>query len=101
MPTGELVVFSFDRWLREGPHRQQHLAALSAFYPHLARTALVAARLRLDRASTAATTLQMIGSPSPVLFYSVRLLSSNISFDLLPCLVLPSAFGRVVIADPR
>ena len=30
MPTGELVVFSFDRWRREGPHREQHLATLNA-----------------------------------------------------------------------
>jgi DNA-binding CsgD family transcriptional regulator len=101
MPTGELVVFSFDRWTREGPHRQQHLAALNALYPHLARTALVAARLRLDRASTAAMTLQMIGLPAAVLTNSGRLLSSNASFDQLASLFLPSAFGRVVIADPR
>jgi DNA-binding CsgD family transcriptional regulator len=101
MPTGELVVFSFDRWTREGPHRQQHLAALNALYPHLARTALVAARLRLDRASTAAMTLQMIGLPAAVLTNSGRLLSSNTSFDRLTSLVLPSAFGLVVIADPR
>jgi DNA-binding CsgD family transcriptional regulator len=101
MPTGELVVFSFDRWMRAGPHRQQHLAALNALYPHLAQTALVAARPRLDRASTAATTLQMIGLPAAVLTNSGRLLSSNISVDRLPRLVLPSAFGRIVIADPR
>jgi DNA-binding CsgD family transcriptional regulator len=101
MPTGELVVFSFDRWTREGPHRQQHLAALNALYPHLARTALVAARLRLDRASTAATTLQMIGLPAAVLTSSGRLLSSNASFDRLTSVFLPSAFGRVAIADAR
>jgi DNA-binding CsgD family transcriptional regulator len=101
MPTGELVVFSFDRWQREGPHRKQHMATLNSLYPHLARTALVAARLRLDRASTATTTLQMIGLPAAVLTNSGRLLSSNDSFDRLTSLFLPSAFGRVVIADPR
>jgi DNA-binding CsgD family transcriptional regulator len=101
MPTGELVVFSFDRWTREGPHSTQHLATLNALYPHLARTALVAARLRLDRASTAATTLQMIGLPAAVLTRSGRLLSSNASFDRLTSLVSPGAFGRVLIADSR
>ena len=101
MPTGEMVVFSFDRWAREGPHRNQHLAALNALYPHLARTALVAARLRLDRASTAATTLQRIGLPAAVLTSSGRLLSSNASFDRLTSLILPGASGRIVIADLR
>lgn len=101
MPTGELVVFSFDRWTREGPHGKQHLATLNALYPHLARTALVAARLRLDRASTATTTLQMIGLPAAVLMGSGRLISSNTLFDRLTNVISPSAFGRIAIADPR
>jgi DNA-binding CsgD family transcriptional regulator len=101
MPTGELAVFSFDRWARNGPHRKQDLAVLNTLYPHLARTALVAARLRLDRATTTTTTLQMIGLPAAALTHSGRLLSSNSLFDGLNNVALPSAFGRVVIADPR
>jgi hypothetical protein len=83
MPTGELVVFSFDRWRREGPHRKQHLATLNALYPHLARTALVAARLGLERAGAATTALQMIGLPAAVLTGSGRVLSSNSAFGPL------------------
>jgi DNA-binding CsgD family transcriptional regulator len=101
MPTGELVVFSFDRWTRDGPHRQQHFAALNALYPHLARTALVAARLRLERATTATATLQMVGLPAAALTESGRLLSSNSMFDGLTGVILPGAFGHIVIADPR
>ena len=52
MPTGELVVFSFDRWRREGPHRKQHLATLNALYPHLADRPH-SARLGLERAGAA------------------------------------------------
>ena len=101
MPTGELVVFSFDRWRREGPHRKQHLATLNALYPHLARTALIAARLGLERAGAATTALQMIGLPAAVLTGSGRVLSSNSAFDRLTGLFLPSAFGRLAIADSR
>jgi DNA-binding CsgD family transcriptional regulator len=101
MPTGELVVFSFDRWKHEGPHRRQHLAALNALYPHLARTALIAARLRLERAAAATRALQTIGLPAAVLTSSGRVLSSNSAFDGRKGLLLASAFGRLTIADPR
>jgi DNA-binding CsgD family transcriptional regulator len=101
LPTGELVVFSFDRWEREGPHRKQHLATLNAFYPHLARTALIAARLGLERAEAATSALQTIGLPAAALTRSGRVLSANNAFDRLPDLFLPRAFGRLAIADPR
>ena len=101
MPTGELVVFSFDRWKREGRHRKHHLATLNALYPHLARTALVAARLGLERASAATTALQMIGLPAAVLASSGSVLSSNSAFDRLTGLFLPGALGRLTIADAR
>jgi DNA-binding NarL/FixJ family response regulator len=96
-----LAVFSFDRWARDGPHRKQDLAVLNTLYPHLARTALVAARLRLDRATTTTTTLQMIGLPAAALTHSGRLLSSNSLFDGLTSVLQPSAFGCIVIADRR
>ena len=83
MPTGEMVVFSFDRWQREGPHGEEDLAALNAFYPHLARSALIASRLGLERAVTATSTLQMIGVPATVLTGSGRVLASNSFFDQL------------------
>jgi len=101
MPTGELVVFSFDRWRREGPHRKTHLAALNALYPHLARTALVAARLGLERAGAATAALQMIGLPAAVLTSSGRVLSSNSAFDRLTDLFLATACGRLTIAEAR
>ena len=43
----------------------------------------------------------MIGLPAAVLASTGRLLSSNSLFDRLNGVLLPSAFGRVVIVDPR
>ena len=100
MPTGEFVVFSFDRWRREGKHRDEDLAALNALYPHLARSALVASRLGLERAASATATLQRIGLPAAVLRSSGRAVSTNAEFDRLDRLFLPSAFGGVALADP-
>jgi hypothetical protein len=101
MPTGEMVVFSFDRWQREGPHGEEDLAALNAFYPHLARSALIASRLGLERAVTATSTLQMNGVPATVLTGSGRVLASNSFFDQLTDVFLPRAFDRLAVADPR
>ena len=70
-------------------------ATLNTLYPHLARTALVAARFGLDRASTAATTLQMIGLPAAVLTSSGRLLSSNCFASNSPALSRPALSGEL------
>lgn len=99
MPTGEMVVYSFDKWDRDGPHETKDLAALNAFYPHLARAGLMAARLGLERAAATAATLQMIGLPAAVLAGSGRVLSTNALFEGLPNLFMPVAFGRLAIAN--
>lgn len=99
LPTGESVVFSFDRRQSDGPHSAQDFETLNGLYPHLARTALIASRLGLERATTAATTLQVIGLPAAVLTKSGRVLSSNQLFDKMTNLFLPAAFGRLTVAD--
>jgi DNA-binding CsgD family transcriptional regulator len=99
MPTGELVVYSFDKWLRDGPHEQRDINALNRFLPHLARAGLMAARLGLERAVATTTALQVIGLPAAVLTGSGRVLSTNALFDDLASVFLPVAFGRVAIAN--
>jgi hypothetical protein len=37
MPTGEMVVYSFDKWSRDGSHDKKDIEALNTFYAHLAR----------------------------------------------------------------
>lgn len=99
MPTGEMVVYSFDKWGRDGVHDRREIATLNAFYPHLARAGLMAARLGLERAAATTATLQMIGLPAAVLTRSGRVLSTNGLFDGLTSLFMPVAFGRLAIAN--
>lgn len=99
MPTGELVVYSFDKWQRDGAHDKNDIAALNAFYPHLARAGLMAARLGLERAAATTTTLQMLGLPAAVLTRAGRVLSTNALFDGLTSLFMPVAFDRLAIAN--
>jgi DNA-binding CsgD family transcriptional regulator len=98
MPTGEMVVYSFDKWGREGQHDTRDITTLNAFYPHLARAGLMAARLGLERAAAMTSTLQMIGLPAAVLTRTGRVLSTNLLFEGLTSLFIPVAFGRLAIA---
>jgi DNA-binding CsgD family transcriptional regulator len=99
MPTGEMVVFSFDRLGRDGPHGSTHVAALNRFHPHLARAGLVAARLGLERAVATTSALQMIGLPVAMLSASGRVMATNALFEQLLSHFLPVAFGRLAIAN--
>ena len=50
VPTGDSIVFSVERAFDRGPFEPAELATLNALRPHLARSALVSARLCLERA---------------------------------------------------
>lgn len=67
MPTGELVTFVFQRWLKDGACDQASIDALNGFRPHLARAGLIAARLGLERAQEAVGALEAIGLPAAVM----------------------------------
>lgn len=99
MPTGEIVVFSFDRLRREGLHGETDKARLNELYRHLAMAGLMAARLGLERAVTTASTLQLIGLPAAVLSASGRVMATNGLFEELGRFFLPVAFGRLAIAN--
>lgn len=99
MPTGEMVVYSFDKWHRDGAHTADNVQALDLFYPHLARAGLMAARLGLERAAATTATLQMLGLPAAVLTRTARVLSTNALFDGLTSLFMPVAFDRLAIAN--
>jgi DNA-binding CsgD family transcriptional regulator len=99
MPTGEMVVYSFDKWSRDGAHGKEDIEVLNTFYAHLARAGLMAAHVGLERASATTATLQMIGLPAAVLTRSGRVLSTNALFDGMTSLFIPVAFGRLAIAN--
>lgn len=99
MPTGEMVVYSFDKWRGDGDYRRQDIKTLNALHPHLARTGLMAAHLNLERAASTTATLQMIGLPAAVLTRSGRVISTNALFEEQISLFLPVAFGRLAVTD--
>jgi DNA-binding CsgD family transcriptional regulator len=88
VPTGEVLVVSAERRFDRGPVEQRYVDVLDKLRPHLARAALCASRLRLERARAMTEALEIIGLPAAVIFSSGRLLSANQKFNGL----IPSVF---------
>lgn len=85
VPSGDSLIFSVERAYAKGPVPREAVAFLDGLRPHLARSALMASRLGLERAQTMASTLQMLGLPGAVLAVSGRITAANAAFeDLMP-----------------
>jgi DNA-binding CsgD family transcriptional regulator len=99
MPTGEMVSFSFERWLASGRPSAANIAILDGLRPHLARAGLIAARLRLERARSAVAALDAIGLAAAVLNSSGRILVANMLFEERRTTFIDRAHGRMAVAD--
>ncbi|WP_292480142.1 helix-turn-helix transcriptional regulator [Mesorhizobium sp.] len=104
MPGGELVLFVFQRWLKDGSYDQATIGLLNGLRPHLARAGLVAGRLGLERARTAVSILREIGLPAAIMggsgmSGSGRVLTANPLFEDMADVFLPTAHGGMAIAD--
>lgn len=81
VPSGDTLVFSFERAFRKGPFEDTELIELDALRPHLARAALLSSRLEMQRVQAMTAALELIGLPAAVLRRGGRLYASNVSFD--------------------
>jgi hypothetical protein len=62
-----MLLFSVERRFVDGPIESSAVSQLNALRPHLARAAMMSARLRLERAQGMAESLTTMGLPSAVL----------------------------------
>jgi DNA-binding CsgD family transcriptional regulator len=100
-PTGDLVIFSWERWFKDGPFSADIIAALDPLRAHLARAALISGRLGLERARAAAEALGLIGLPAAVLSRSHRLLAANVLLEKLIPQVVQDRQSRMSLVDRR
>ena len=100
MPTGEIASFTFERLRHEGRHGPDQLETLNTCWPHLARAAMIAARLRLEQARAAASALHALGVPAAILSRAGRVRAANELLESMQSVFLPTAFGGMAIADP-
>lgn len=82
-PSGEQLYFSLERNFSRGPFEKKFIDHLNRMRPHLARAALMAARLDLRNAQAMAHALQVIGLPAAVLRHGGPVYAANPLFERL------------------
>jgi DNA-binding NarL/FixJ family response regulator len=99
MPTGDNIVFSVERNFDSGPMAREQILALNELRPHLARAALIAARLGLRSAKNVNDTLTGLGLPALVMDESGAVIEANALMSELVEQVQWQAHGRVELRD--
>jgi DNA-binding CsgD family transcriptional regulator/PAS domain-containing protein len=101
LPTGETMVITFERDRKLGPIEPAVIDQLDMLRPHLARSALISTRLRLQRAQAVTETLAAIGIPTLVFDAVGRVLAVNPLMEELGALIRWEARDRFALTDPR
>jgi PAS domain-containing protein len=99
IPTGENVSFVVVRLTERGPVERAVVQKLDELRPHLARSALLSARLQLERARVASETLAALGLPALVLNEQGKVLAANSLIEALTGYVRWRAQDRVSLKD--
>ena len=100
LPTGDTGIICLERSLERGPVEPAVIRQLDRLRPHLARSAFLATRLQMERASVAGETFALIGLPALVLDDAGRVLSANDPTNAVSAFVRWGAQDRVSFRDP-
>jgi DNA-binding CsgD family transcriptional regulator len=99
LPTGTTLLFAVERRFARGPVEPAFIQQLDALRPHLARSALMSARLRLERARAATETLALIGLPALIFDSNGKVLSANRMIEMMSDHITWRAQDRVALKD--
>ena len=99
IPTGEKLTLVLTRRTERGPVERAVVQKLDELRPHLARSALMSARLQLERARIASETLAALGLPALVLNEQGKVLAANPLIEALTGYVQWRAQDRVSLKD--
>src|SRR5205807_3184932 len=99
LPTGEALSIVLSRAIVQGPADTATIQRLDALRPHLARAAVMATRLHLERAQAASQTLAALGLPALVLDESGKVLAANSLIEGLANIVHWRSADRVTLKD--
>ncbi|MFN2162081.1 MAG: hypothetical protein ACK2UN_08425, partial [Candidatus Promineifilaceae bacterium] len=99
VPTGDLLVFDIERAYGEPPVEPEAIERLNKFRPHLARAALISARLGLERARAMLQALNAVGLPAAAFGRNGVVLAANNLLEALDTQFVARAHGRLALAD--
>jgi DNA-binding CsgD family transcriptional regulator len=81
VPDHDLLVLSIERAWQNGPIPREAVDSLDRLRPHLARSALISARLAFERAGTAVDALARLGFAAASISKTGRVLLANAQFE--------------------
>ena len=99
LPNGDTIFLTVERSITRGPVERAIVEQLDTLRPHLARSALLSARLRLERARIASETLAVIGLPALVLDEQGKVLAANSLIETMTGYVQWRARDYVALKD--
>ncbi|MCJ2029909.1 helix-turn-helix transcriptional regulator [Methylobacterium sp. J-043] len=100
VPSGDSVIVHCERARAEGDFGPQVLSALNGLRPHLARAALLSARLEMERVTTTTRTLEALGLPAAVLGSGGRVIDANPSLVAMMPHTLSDQPLWLAVVDP-
>lgn len=99
VPSGNTLIVDVERRWECGPVDRATIARLDELRPHLARAALISARLSLERARTVSMTLDLLGLAAGVIGEHLRLVTANTKFEALIPHIIQDRRDRVRLAQ--
>ena len=99
MPTGDHIVFSVERSHERGPIEPAHLELLNELRPHLARAAMVAARMGLQSATTAKDAFDKLCVPTVLLDLDGAVIECTDDMESLSAHAVIGANNRILLKD--
>ncbi|MFB9262381.1 helix-turn-helix transcriptional regulator [Bradyrhizobium erythrophlei] len=99
VPSGDILIYSVEREYHLGPIEQTAVDQLDALRPHLARAALLSARLGLERARAATESLALLGLPAAVLRRGGQVMAANALLDRLIPDVMQDRADRLTLTS--
>lgn len=81
LPHGDMIIMNVEQFWERGPVARKSMQVLDHFYPHLARSALMAGRADFRRVQTAVQTLSALGIPAVAVSPTGRVVLANEQFE--------------------
>jgi DNA-binding CsgD family transcriptional regulator len=94
LPNGDAIVVQVLRKRGAPPFETDSIARLDNLRPHIARSAMLASRWRLEQIRTAVQALDLVGLPAAVVGPGGRVAAANASFESLTRFITWLADGR-------
>jgi len=99
--SGDNIVFTLERKFELGPVSRREVELLDSVRPHLARAAVLASKLQLQRAQASLDSFERAGSPAALIGGKGHVMTTNPSFEQLFGQVVLRARDKVALADDR